>query len=106
MANIVALRKLADAPEGDMGQTFLAQGERVAMRHWYEGPSEKDQMHTTDYETVGFAIGGRATLEFEDESHELTKGTSWLVPAGKMHRYVIHESFTAVEATAPPARQQ
>ncbi len=33
----------------------------------------------------------------------LEPGDSWLVPAGAEHTYRILETFTAVEATSPPA---
>ena len=33
----------------------------------------------------------------------LEPGDSWLVPKGASHTYNILESFTAVEATSPPA---
>jgi quercetin dioxygenase-like cupin family protein len=47
-------------------------------------------------------ISGRASLELEGQTLELKAGDSWLVPAGSSHHKVI-ASFTAVEATAPPA---
>jgi quercetin dioxygenase-like cupin family protein len=56
-----------------------------------------------DYETVGYVISGRATLELEGQTLNLKAGDSWLIPAGAMHQYKILEHFTAVEATAPPA---
>jgi uncharacterized cupin superfamily protein len=33
----------------------------------------------------------------------LEKGDSWVVPKGAQHTYKILETFTAVEATSPPA---
>ena len=33
----------------------------------------------------------------------LEKGDSWTVPKGASHTYNIVETFTAVEATSPPA---
>jgi quercetin dioxygenase-like cupin family protein len=35
---------------------------------------------------------------------KLEPGDSWLVPANAEHSYRILETFTAVEATAPPAQ--
>jgi quercetin dioxygenase-like cupin family protein len=35
---------------------------------------------------------------------KLEPGASWLVPAGAEHSYRILETFTAVEATSPPAQ--
>ncbi len=106
MSNPVSTRKISDAPEGDMGQTYLASGEKVALRHWYEGPNEKGEQHTRDYETVGYALGGKAELKVGDETHLLEEGVSWCVPAGTPHSYRIHETFTAIEATSPPAREK
>jgi uncharacterized cupin superfamily protein len=34
----------------------------------------------------------------------LEAGDSWLVPQGAEHTYAILETFTAIEATSPPAR--
>jgi quercetin dioxygenase-like cupin family protein len=34
----------------------------------------------------------------------LEAGDSWVVPKGAKHSYKILESFTAVEATSPPAQ--
>ena len=34
----------------------------------------------------------------------LEPGNSWVVPKGSSHTYKILESFTAVEATSPPAQ--
>jgi quercetin dioxygenase-like cupin family protein len=33
----------------------------------------------------------------------LEAGNSWVVPRGAQHQYRILDSFTAVEATSPPA---
>jgi quercetin dioxygenase-like cupin family protein len=33
----------------------------------------------------------------------LEPGDSWLVPKGAVHTYKILKSFTALEATSPPA---
>ena len=65
-------------------------------------PAESSKNQPRDYETVGYVISGRASLELEGQTLELKAGDSWLVPAGASHHKVI-ESFTAVEATAPPA---
>ncbi len=108
MSSTITLRNISDAPEGDMGQTYLASGEHVALRHWYEGPNtgKTQQQHTRDYETVGFVISGKAELKTGSETHVLEKGVSWCIPAGTPHSYVIHETFTAIEATSPPAREE
>jgi quercetin dioxygenase-like cupin family protein len=92
------------SPRGDMGQKYLVAGKRVSMRLWTDEPGGKLKGSTTrDYETVGYVISGRASLELEGQTLNLKPGDSWLVPAGATHRYTIIEPFTAVEATAPPA---
>ena len=92
------------SPKGDMGQVYLASGNRVSMRLWRdEEPQAKDAVRR-DYETVGYAISGRAELTIEGQTIKLEPGDSWLVPAGAEHSYRILEVFTAVEATAPPAQ--
>jgi quercetin dioxygenase-like cupin family protein len=88
-----------------MGQTYLAAGKRVAMRLWDEEPGGTEKAPTArEYETVGYVVKGKAELETEGQKVVLETGDSWLVPAGAEHRYRILEAFTAVEATAPPAR--
>ena len=95
----------AAAPTGGMGQVHLASGERVAMRLWRdEPPGEAKPATRRDYETVGYVIAGRAELAVGGQVLRLGPGDSWLVPAGAEHAYRILEPFTAVEATAPPAR--
>jgi quercetin dioxygenase-like cupin family protein len=85
------------------GEVLLAAGEKMAMRLWQsEEPQNKDP-HQSPYETLGYVIAGRAELTIEGESVDLVPGDSWLVPADTMHRYRIIETFTAVEATSPPA---
>jgi quercetin dioxygenase-like cupin family protein len=95
------------SPQGEMGQTYLASGTNVAMRLWQnEQPSESKPEISRDYETVGYAIQGRAELHIEDQKVLLEPGDSWVVPAGAHHTYKILEPFTAVEATSPPAQVQ
>lgn len=96
---------LEASPEGEMGQRYLAAGTKLAMRLWHEAePSDGMGGHTRDYETVGYVISGSAELTLEGQSVRLEQGDSWVVPAGARHDYRILEAFTAVEATAPPAR--
>lgn len=94
------------SPKGEQGQVYLASGKRVAMRLWDEEPGDKEseEMHAHDYEVVGYAIEGQATLHLDGQTVQLNAGDSWVVPAGSPHRYEIREHFKAVEATAPPAR--
>jgi mannose-6-phosphate isomerase-like protein (cupin superfamily) len=93
------------SPRGSMGQRYLASGVRVGLRLWTEERPEKESPEYTqrDYEVVGYAISGRAKLEIEGQSVLITAGDSWVVPEGARHRYEILETFTAVEATSPPA---
>ncbi len=93
------------SPKGEMGQVYLVSGKRVSMRLWRdEEPSEGKEAVRRDYETVGFVISGRAELTLEGQTIRLEPGDSWLVPPGAEHSYRILETFTAVEATAPPAQ--
>jgi quercetin dioxygenase-like cupin family protein len=95
----------AASPKGEMGQKYLASGTTTAMRLWEdEQPGEAKEVAARDYETVGYVIKGRAELEIEGQTVVLEPGDSWVVNKGQKHRYNIIESFTAVEATTPPAR--
>ena len=92
------------SPRGEMGQKYLADGKAVSMRLWEgEEPGEPKPEATRDYETVGYVIVGRAELLLEGQKILLEPGDSWLVPKGASHTYNILETFTAVEATSPPA---
>jgi quercetin dioxygenase-like cupin family protein len=92
------------SPRGDKGQIYLASGKGVAMRLWRdEAPTDDKEVHSHDYEVIGYVISGRAELEIEGQTVKLEPGDSWVVPKGANHRYRIVETFTAVEATAPPA---
>ena len=94
----------AHSPHGLMGQTYLASGVQVGMRLWDEvEPGEPKALRRRDYETVGYVIAGRAELECEGQTVALGPGDSWVVPRGAEHTYRVLETFTAVEATAPPA---
>ncbi|KMO16681.1 cupin domain-containing protein [Methylobacterium platani] len=93
------------SPQGPDGQRYLASGKHVAMRLWVDEPPTDDKPSAArDYETVGYVIAGRAELQVEGQSVRLEPGDSWLVPAGATHTYRILETFTAVEATSPPAQ--
>ena len=95
------------SPTGQMGQKYLAEGVRVAMRLWEnEAPTtEAKPPSVRDYETVGYVIAGRAELTIEGQTVSLSPGSSWVVPRGSEHSYRILEDFTAVEATSPPAEK-
>jgi quercetin dioxygenase-like cupin family protein len=93
----------AHSPTVDQGEVYLASGKRLAMRLWREEPPTDDKpTHAHEYEVVGYVIAGRAELELEGQKVTLEPGDSWLVPANAQHTYRILETFTAVEATAPP----
>jgi quercetin dioxygenase-like cupin family protein len=94
------------SPKGGMGQVYLVSGKRVSMRMWRDEEPGGDAKESAarDYETVGFVVSGRAELDLEGQTIRLEPGDSWLVPAGARHRYTILETFTAVEATSPPAQ--
>lgn len=95
----------AYSPKGEQGQVYLASGKRVSMRLWRdEEPTEDKPMHRREYELVGYVVSGRAELVIEGQTVKLEPGDSWVVPAGAEHTYRILETFTAVEATAPPAQ--
>lgn len=95
----------ATAPKGRMGQKYLASGIRVAMRLWEEEPTDTPATTSQrDYETVGYALAGRAELTLEGQTLILEPGDCWVVPRGARHSYSILEPFTAIEATSPPAR--
>ncbi|MBE9227977.1 cupin domain-containing protein [Phormidium sp. LEGE 05292] len=90
--------------KGEMGQKYLATGKSLSMRLWEdEQPSDVKPEAQRDYETVGYVIKGRAELHLEGQKILLEPGSSWVVPKGASHTYKILESFTAVEATSPPA---
>jgi quercetin dioxygenase-like cupin family protein len=95
---------MENAPHGEMGQKYLASGVNIAMRLWEnEEPNDDKQTVKREYETVGYVIKGKAELHLEGQMVLLEKGDSWVVPKGSEHTYNILETFTAVEATSPPA---
>lgn len=94
----------AHSPRGTEGQKYLASGTGIAMRLWEGEPAgEEKSPRRNAYETVGYVISGRAELTCEGQTVVLESGNSWLVPRDAEHRYRILETFTAVEATHPPA---
>jgi mannose-6-phosphate isomerase-like protein (cupin superfamily) len=60
-------------------------------------------MKDTSVEVVGYVIKGKAELHLEGQTLILNAGDSYAVPKNASHTYKILESFTAVEATSPPA---
>ena len=74
------------------------------MRLWEREQPAKAKLQTGhEYETAGFVIEGKAELHIEGQLVLLEKGDSWVVPKGARHSYKVIETFTAVEATSPPA---
>ena len=101
----IATVNAADAESGDMGQRYLVAGDSVALRMWHEeSPSEAGEAHVRDYETVGYVVSGSVELTADGEKLTLSAGDSWHVPKGATRSYRIVETLTAIEATAPPAR--
>ncbi len=93
------------APRGAMGHKYLAAGIHVGLRLWdKEKPGNNAPETARDYETAGYVIEGRALLHLEGQMVALAPGDSWIVAKGSSHRYEIIETFTAVEATTPPAQ--
>jgi quercetin dioxygenase-like cupin family protein len=91
------------SPHGAMGQKYLASGVHVAMRLWQnEQPGDRKPASRREYETVGYVLAGRAELHIEGQKLLLEAGDSWVVPRGAEHSYKILETFSAIEATAPP----
>lgn len=88
-------------------EKFLASGTQVSMRMWEnEEPGADKPEHSSPYETVGYVIKGKAELHSEGQTVTLEAGDSYLVPKDAKHTYKILETFTAVEATSPPAQVQ
>jgi quercetin dioxygenase-like cupin family protein len=93
------------SPHGRLGQTYLASGKRVSLRLWDHLTNSTHKEDTVrDYETVGYVVNGHAKLHIEGQVITLNPGDSWVVPEGAHHHYEISDSFTAVEATSPPAQ--
>jgi quercetin dioxygenase-like cupin family protein len=92
------------SPSGEQGQKYLSSGKSLSMRLWEdESPAEHKEETKRDYETVGYVLKGKAELRCEGQTVLLNVGDSWVVPKGANHSYKIIETFSAVEATAPPA---
>ncbi|SMO70917.1 cupin domain-containing protein [Gracilimonas mengyeensis] len=90
--------------EGDDVKEIMASGKDVGLRMWKdEEPTSDKESHSSPYETVGYVLKGKAELHVQDEVMELEEGDSYLVPKDAEHHYNIIETFSAVEATSPPA---
>ena len=93
------------ATPGADGEKQLAAGHHVALRLWEnEQPGDPKPLSNRPYETVGYVLKGRAELHLEGNVTMLEPGVSYLVPQGASHTYKILESFSAIEATSPPAK--
>ncbi len=94
----------AVAPKGFQGQRYLASGRSLSMRLWEnEAPDTPSTPVRRAYETVGYVLSGRAELTLEGQTVKLEPGSSWIVPKDAEHSYRFLETFTAIEATHPPA---
>lgn len=93
----------AFSPKGEMGQKYLASGVHLSMRLWDKEETGEKKPSKRDYETVGYVLSGKAELFIEGQKLVLEKGDSWVIPQGAEHYYNILDSFSAVEATTPPA---
>jgi quercetin dioxygenase-like cupin family protein len=96
------------SPRGEMGEKYLASGIRVSMRLWEAEPATTESEarlgeSERDYEVVGYVVSGRANLHVEGQVVCLDPGSSYVVPRGARHYYHVLETFTAIEATSPPA---
>ena len=70
-----------DAPAGPHGEVALAKGELIGMRMWRDEPPTDDKPSTTsEHETVGYVISGRAKLVLEDRTVVLEPGQFLLRP--------------------------
>ncbi len=95
----------AVAPKGSQGQRYLASGRSLSMRLWEnEAPGTPSIPVRRAYETVGYVLSGRAELTLEGQTVKLDPGSSWIVPKDAEHSYRFLETFTAIEATHPPAQ--
>ena len=97
--------KVSEASTGEKGQKLLVSGSAIALRQWNEEPGDATDKpaRSSDYETVGYVIQGKAELTVSGQTVTLEPGVSWVVPKGAEHSYKIIETFQAVEATHPPA---
>lgn len=97
--------KVGEASDGSNGQKLLVSGNAIALRQWNEEPGDaaNKPARSSDYETVGYVIRGKAELTVSGKTVTLEPGVSWVVPKGAEHSYKIIETFQAVEATHPPA---
>lgn len=90
---------------GPEGQRYLASTEHVGMRLWQDEPAgERKPSAKRAYDTVGYVIHGEAELTIAGKTVSLGVGDSWVVPANTEHTYRIVDTFSAIEATSPPAR--
>lgn len=88
----------------DAASTDLISGDRVGLRRWEnEAPGDWKPDSTRPYETVGVVLAGKAQLRVNGDVRDLATGDAYHVPAGATHSYRIQETFTAIEATSPPA---
>ena len=92
------------SPHGPKGKSISRPGVHIAMRLWKnETPNNKKPNSKNPYETVGYVLKGKAELHLEGQTLILNPGDSWSVQQNASHTYRIIETFSAIEATSPPA---
>ncbi len=89
---------MADAPT----ETLLEHGEHCTLRVWREEEPNADKpAETCEYETLGYVVKGVVELTLDGHTRWLRAGDTYIVPKHALHRYVVRERLTAIEALAP-----
>jgi quercetin dioxygenase-like cupin family protein len=84
-------------------ESIVARGEHTALRVWRdEEPTADKAEETRPYETLGYVVAGQVELTVAGKTTSLGPGDAYTVPANAVHRYVVRERLTAVEAISPP----
>ncbi len=102
MVTTVSAKQAVTGPHGEIG---LAQGERIGMRMWRNEEPKRRQAHDPLGARDGGLRGERPRrIDRRRRDGDAGPRRFLLVPAGAEHTYRILETFTAVEATSPPAK--
>jgi hypothetical protein len=94
--NVVADRGIVKAYKVKNTPTHGAMP-RLVLETNMKGAHERYRDKVTDQ------AGSFPELHIEDQLVLLEKGDSWVVSKGANHTYKVIETFSAVEATSPPA---